>query len=382
MKIVMISEDYLPNPGGIATHVFEISNALSELGHKVTIIGGHLREFDVEEKVNFYEKINDNFEVYNFKLNNTINSRIEYCIRTSNLIKKLNMEENIDILHWHCLFYDPLIVKSLKRILKAKYVFTNHTSGFLRRLNSPFWRKIMSILLKTADHIITPSTELMEKTRLLGDFNVSMISNGVNTKKFKRLSYNDEVRKKLGFSNEDRVAICTRRLVYKNGVDIAIKSWVKVISEIPNAKLLICGDGPERHKLESLIRELGMVNNIKLIGNVSRKDIISYYNSSDCALMPSRMEAISISALEAMAVGLPVIAMRVGGLPEIVIDGYNGFLVQPESHLDLACKIIKYFNCKDLSLSNNAREFVVNNYSWKIKAKETVKVYEQLTTRG
>ncbi len=122
--------------------------------------------------------------------------------------------------------------------------------------------------------------------------------------------------------------LAAAHLTYRKGFDIALKAFAASREGCPDAWLWIAGDGPERASLESLARELEIVDRVQLLGR--RTDMADLLNAADLFVMPSRSEGLGIAALEAMAAGLPVLASKVGGLGDAVVHGRTGMLVPPE----------------------------------------------------
>lgn len=130
------------------------------------------------------------------------------------------------------------------------------------------------------------------------------------------------------------VIACIARLHREKNVALLIRAFARVHAEIPEARLVIFGDGPERGALERLAAALGLGSVVEFRGYV--KDAGRRCGDFDILAVPSSREAFGIAALEAMACGVPVIATRVGGLPELVLDGETGLLVPPEDEKALA----------------------------------------------
>jgi len=376
MRICMVSEDFVPNPGGIASHVYELARALIKKGHEVSFVCAHYSLYSqFRNKLDLYGANN----IYNIPISNNLISRVSLITYRKRIIERLYAMKRFDIIHWHCLFYESLLALSLKKTLKCGFVFTNHSSGFLIRMRNPLWRMLIRKLISKADCIIAPSEELALTTIKLGipDSTVFMIPNGVDTELFNEVKSNINTRICYSIPIKSFVAICPRRLVFKNGVDLIIKAWAKIVKFDKNVKLIVVGDGPEKNRLISLVKELRLERQILMLGSKDRSEMPEIYKIADFAVIPSRVEAVSIAALEAMASGLPVIATRVGGLPQIVTHNQNGKLVEPESPDSLADEIIDLISDKILLLQmgRNARNFVFNGYTWDMIADKTVRVY-------
>ena len=144
---------------------------------------------------------------------------------------------------------------------------------------------------------------------------------------------------RLGIALGVPVAICVARFDPVKGVDVLIDAWREVTSALPTANLLLLGDGPLRGTLEARVQSLGLGASVRFLGYQS--DVESFLHAADVCVVPSRNEGLSLAAIEAMASGLPVVATRVGGLPEVVSDGETGLLAEPENPAALASAMIR-----------------------------------------
>jgi glycosyltransferase involved in cell wall biosynthesis len=115
-----------------------------------------------------------------------------------------------------------------------------------------------------------------------------------------------------------------------------------------------------------------------MLGAKSHDEIIPYYSAADFSILPSLMEATSISGLEAMATSLPLVGTRVGGIPDLIDTGRNGFLCDPEDDEDLAMKITALLGVDLKAFGAHSREMVERGFAWPQIARETVKAYEEL----
>ena len=132
----------------------------------------------------------------------------------------------------------------------------------------------------------------------------------------------------LGLEPTDRVVACVARFDPVKGVDVLLDAWKIVERADPSARLLLVGDGPLRDELLEHAERLTRPDSVKFLGY--RDDIPAVLAAADVAVLPSRSEGLPLAALEALGRGLPVIATRAGGIPEVVLDGENGRLVPPE----------------------------------------------------
>lgn len=134
--------------------------------------------------------------------------------------------------------------------------------------------------------------------------------------------------------------ISVGRLVHIKGHDILLDALSEVSRRGHDVQLQIVGDGRLRGKLEAQVRRLGMERRTEFLGALSQEEVIAHLNASDILVMPSRDESFGVACVEAMAMELPVIASRVGGLPEVVLDGETGLLFDPGEATQLADAIV------------------------------------------
>ena len=147
-----------------------------------------------------------------------------------------------------------------------------------------------------------------------------------------------------------------------------------VVKKAPETRLMLVGDGPERHIIERLIEELNLQNNVMLTGFTS--DIPNLLRCSDVAVLCSETESAPLTLLESLSSGLPVVATRVGGIPEIIQDGINGFLVETKHPESIAEKLVLLNSDRKLRLRLGAaaRRTIEKKYT----AEKVVRQYEQI----
>ncbi len=362
MNILMVSLDYPPTVGGITAHVYELSQALKNIGCKVSVA----TKF-VDDKQKAFETV-DGVDIHRFKLRFI---GFSYGIQINNFLKKLIKKEKFNIIHIHGM--RPLEFYNIKDI---PLVYTNHTSGYLKRIKKGGYRiSLLKRLFNKPKLFLAPSEELLD---VPFEFNAKkvFISNGVISDKFTR---NIEVRKKLreelGIKDNEKLGIVTRRMVWKNGVNFLALATKYIKNQ--DLKLLFIGNGEQYEEVKSIL-ENNFKNRYIFLGSKKHHEIIDYYSAADLSILPSLMEATSISGLEAMAASLPLVGTNVGGIPVIIKDGENGLLCESENPEDLALKIDKLLNSDIIEMGKKSKEMVNIHFDWIEIAKETLQEYKAI----
>jgi glycosyltransferase involved in cell wall biosynthesis len=361
MNILMISIDYPPVPGGISAHVYELTRALVAAGHRVAVVTRR-RAGEPERSAA------DGWQVYRVSLKYLA---LVYGLQLRSFVRRLLPEFLPDIIHIHGM--GPL---EWYNIVDVPLAYTNHTSGYLKRIKKGGWRRMTMLKRHFAkvDLFLAPSRELLEipfTIRAPKQF----IANGVDAAKFTR---NDEkrraIRAGLGIGEQEIVAIVTRRLVDKNGVIYLARATEQLGATDPGLRFIVIGDGPERPAVE---KEFGRHCGSRAIflGNKTHGEIVDYYSAADFSVLPSLMEATSISGLEAMAAGLPLVGTEVGGIPELIKNGVNGYLCRPADPHDLAAKIHALLAVDFRGMGKKSREMVDGQFDWRQIARKTVDAY-------
>lgn len=155
-------------------------------------------------------------------------------------------------------------------------------------------------------------------------------------------------------------------LVRRKGIQYLIKAMPIILREVREVKLRIVGDGPFKIELMKLVKRLSLDNNIRFEGLLPRNELAKHYANCDVYVQPSLSETFPSTIREAMSVGRPVVATRVGFLEEHIIDGVNGFLVSRKNVEEIAKKVLIILGDEDLRLkmSIKAREYAESNFNW------------------
>jgi glycosyltransferase involved in cell wall biosynthesis len=155
------------------------------------------------------------------------------------------------------------------------------------------------------------------------------IYNAVNVERIGRIVRSvdrEELKKNLGINGKKVVGV-VGRLRWEKGQEIIVDALHQVVKAIPSAVLVVVGDGPDKKKLRKRAEDLKLENHVKWLGQKSPEEVYKLYSIMDVVAVPSRFEGFGLTAAEAMAAGVPVVATRADGLSEVVEDGLSGYLV-------------------------------------------------------
>lgn len=220
-------------------------------------------------------------------------------------------------------------------------------------------------LKSTHDLLITLSEhekKMVEKLKLSKPSNTRAVFNGVNIEKHTFCpKMRQNLRTELNVSENDLLIVSVGRLAKEKGHDLLIKSFKDIKKSLDNVKLLIAGKGPEKSALSQIADQIDP-ENIYLPGHID--EIQAVYSAADIYVQPSRYEGFGLSVLEAMSYGLPVVASKVGGIPELIQEDKNGLLVDPEDIPAITKKLLNLCQNKELrdKLGRTAQESS-QNYS-------------------
>lgn len=386
LRIAMLSSDYLPNIGGIATHIAGLSWGLQQLGHHVQVIVPRWT-FPWRHVGASSQSINGTDVV---RLGIPFHPRLKplYWEFERLWVTRFVRAERIDVIHWHT--FEQRAVANLHGPAK---VFTNHSSVFLAYRDQISKREQMRAILSPAHVVITPSHELADATVEAGfDRDRTFpLPNGVDTTKFAPNVDGSEVRARLGIAENEILILCARRLVKKNGVIYWVQAIPKLLERVhTSVKFLFVGDYEIRDEYSSrtevlnAIERLSLGNRVIWTGRIANEEMPAYFAASDIVVLPSLVEATSIAGLEAMASGKPLIGTNVGGIPEILSDNETGILVPPGNSEALANAAAELVNNPSRMhvMGQSARQRVVDKFSWVEIARRTQAIYQKAIEIG
>lgn len=209
---------------------------------------------------------------------------------------------------------------------------------------------------------------------------VVTIHNGIEGRKFAAGAFAraERLRQRLGIGTGQPVVSTIGRLSPQKGQKDFLKSAAQVLKALPNARFLILGDGPARQELWDLCHSLGIHKAVSFLGH--QRDIAAFMALSDAVVLASVREGLPYVLLEALALGRPVVATQVGGVPEVVQDGEAGLLVPPRRPDRLAEAILYVLRnpAEAARLGQNGRERVLREFTAEAMARKTAEVYREV----
>lgn len=292
--------------------------------------------------------------------------------------------EKYDIIHTHNSKAGFLGRLAAKIVGIPIIIHTIHGFAFHEYEISP--RRFLFIFLerfaaKFADKLITISEPLRQWGLELGigkSEKYITIYSGIEVEKFKININIDEKKKELGIEPGERVIGVVAKLWEGKGHETILEAAPQVIKEIPNVKFLFVGEGYLRNKLETRVRELGLSNRVIFTG--FRTDIPEITAIFNIALLVSLFEGMGRVLLEAMVLGKPVVATKVGGIIDVVKDGETGILIPPEDVDALAKAIITLLKDRKLArkMGEAGRRRIDERFTAQTMVEKISQVYEEL----
>jgi 1,2-diacylglycerol 3-alpha-glucosyltransferase len=238
---------------------------------------------------------------------------------------------------------------------------------------------------KTIDELIVPTKKTYDlfKEKYKYDRNVHIIPTGIEIERFYKEKLNKDkvlnLKKKLGLLN-DKVILYLGRISCEKRIDFLIKNQVNLIKKINNCKLLIVGDGPELDEYKKLVSKLKIEDHVIFTGKVPWNEVPYYYAISDVFATNSDFETQGLTVIEAMAAGIPVVALDDDAFRNVVIDGLTGYLFKnKKDYLNVIFKLFQDNKIMD-NMGNQAR-INAETYSSKYFAERVLSVY-RLALKG
>jgi glycosyltransferase involved in cell wall biosynthesis len=357
----MITGEFPPNCGGIGYYVYNLSKALIQRGHELTV----LTRGSWNHK--YLHEYFDDIDVYRVRFIPVYPFHVKlHSIFLKRFMKELSLD--FDIIHLH----SPLVPAVEEAIPK---VVTEHntTANVISKMKMSDMHSIITRLfskifidqdiktLKSSDRIVTISYSCARD--IINEYGIKktihVVKNGVDTRIF--IPSND--------ISVGKHILYTGRLVNEKGLFDLVECARHVCKDYPSIKFVLVGKGPIEGQIRKKINNLDLKSNFELVGYINdRNKLINYYQNSLIYVLPSYSEGLPTTLLEAMSCGIASIATDVGGCSEVMTDGKTGLLVPSGNPRKLADAILDLLSSDGLraELGSNAREYVVSNHDWEV----------------
>ena len=206
---------------------------------------------------------------------------------------------------------------------------------------------------------------------------IRIVPNGVNIQRFKPSQAYEKIKRQIGI-NGKLCVLFVGRLIPRKGLTFLVEAAKHIVREFSQTMFLIVGDGPQKSHIVSHLEKRRLKNNFVFLGDVNESVLPAMYNCADVFVLPSIQEGQGIALLEAQATAKPVVAFKVGGVREAVLDGDTGLLMKPGSR-ELAEAVMKLLRSRSLreTMGSRGRRFVVDNFSWDACAQKMLRVYQE-----
>jgi glycosyltransferase involved in cell wall biosynthesis len=324
MRIGMMVDTYKPYVSGVTNHVDLHKRALEQAGHEVYVFTFGDEEYqDDEPRV---------LRSPGVALSDT---GFYLSLRYKSKHKKLL--QTMDVVHVHHPFLSGRLALNYCRSERIPIVFTNHSRYDLLaqaylplmpdEVSHSLLQAYMPDFCEAVDLVISPSESMAKILRELDvKSHIEVIPNGVDLRKFHQAQ--PFPRSQFGFKAHDILLVYAGRIAPEKNINFLLQSFAGIAQLIPNLYLLIVGGGKKQfeEELQESITQLGISSRVRSTGMIAYDDIPSYLAMCDIFVTPSVSETFGMSTVEAMSVGLPVMAIDAAGTSDIVEDGRTGFL--------------------------------------------------------
>jgi phosphatidylinositol alpha-1,6-mannosyltransferase len=365
-KVLFITNDFGPRAGGIETFIIGL---IERRAFASTIVYTSAQENSQEYDANWERK-------FGVKVVRDSSRILLPTPKVARRISKLVKTDNIKTVAFGAAAPLGLLAHSIKRAGIVRIVALTHG-------HEVWWARVFpfNLLMRRIGRGVDSLTYLGEYTHQMisraldqrAKLAMVKIAPGIDTQHF-RPRNSEDLRKSLNLA-EKKVIVCVARLVHRKGQDRLIEAMPQILRSIPNAHLLIVGEGPYRQHLVKRVDQLEIKEDVTFVGRIGYEQLPEYICVGDLFAMPSRsrfwgleVEGLGISYLEASACGLPVIAGASGGAPDAVDEGKSGVVVSGVDNDAIAKAVIQFLNDPETSktIGHYGRNWVVEKWRWEI----------------
>ncbi|KAI9838062.1 MAG: Phosphatidylinositol N-acetylglucosaminyltransferase gpi3 subunit [Sarea resinae] len=393
-NIAMICDFFFPQPGGIESHIYQLSTKLIDRGHKVIII---THAYSGRTGVRY---LTNGLKVYHVPFLVVYReTTFPTVFSFFPIFRSIIIREQIEIVHGHASLSNLCGEAILHaRTMGLRTVFTDHSLFGFADAASILTNKLLKFTLSDVDHVICVSHTSKENTVLrasLDPLMVSVIPNAVVAENFRPLSYPSADQDANLISPTDprppapRVQhlgphdtitiVVISRLFYNKGTDLLIAAIPRILAAHPNVRFIIAGSGPKAIDLEQMLERRVLQDRVELLGPVRHEQVRDVMVRGHIYLHPSLTEAFGTVIVEAASCGLYVVCTRVGGIPEVLPQHMTTFAKPEEDDLVAATgRAIAALRANKVR-TERFHDQVKMMYSWTDVAQRTERVYNGIS---
>ena len=387
MRIGLFTDTYPPFINGVSTSVLMLKQGLEKLGHEVYVVTVNDESFSYKEEDGVLKIPSFPIGLMNFRQSGI------YPLKALKIIKKWKL----DIIHSHTEFSIGTFARLISKQLNIPLVHTYHTmyeeniyyitKGYFDSASKKLVEYLTLFLCdKTIDELIVPTEKAKElfKDKYKVKRDVYVIPSGIDTTRFykENIDKNEiiNLKKDLGLKKTDFIVLYVGRIAKEKSIDFLINNFNSVLKQIPKAKMIIVGDGPDIKDLIDLAKKEGLENKIIFAGKAPWTDVPKYYSLCDVFVTASKTETQGLTVMEAMGASKPVVAIRDESFELMITDKKDGLFFDDEkSYVDMIYEVYKNKKLRD-EISFNAR-LTADKYSPYNYAKNVLKVYEKVISK-
>lgn len=331
IRVAMFTNNYLPFIGGVPIAIHRLAKVLKELGHTVLIVAPRY------EQKSPSRDDRDIFRIPCFTHPTADKGVVVPNIFSPAAIQKIRTFSP-EIIHIHHPFWMGTLGLWLARRLKIPAVYTYHTRleyySYAVPLPKTLFRNFLAHALvrrigNRCDAVVVPTEASEHYLRMIGvKTSIFVVPTGIETDRFSSCAETDlsDVRTRLKIGGDDLVLVSASRISVEKNIDFLLQAIGQLAQNCPRTfKLVLIGEGPEMKRLTQVAAQSGLQDTVIFAGSVSPEQMPLYYNLGDIFVFASTSETQGMVILEAMASGMPVVAVRASGIDDFVINGVTGF---------------------------------------------------------
>lgn len=384
MNVGFFSETYSPDINGVITSINIFRDELERAGHNVYIFAPGTELFGQPNKRR-RERHVYRFNSFQYPAYKSIRVAIPFNWSIQRQIPKLKL----DVVHSHTPFSMGLFASAVARQQKLPHVHTYHTlypeyakfyfPGF-KKWNAKAAEKLSAVFCNATTEVIAPSSGIKENLLTYGiEKPVTVLPTGIDRLFFERPKTKTDIRKKYGIPKDTPLLITVARLGKEKSIDFLLKEFKQLLKLRPDVRYMIVGDGPARLELETLARELGVIERVIFTGLIrDRTDVVAAYRTADVFIFASKTDTQCLTLLEAAATGLPLVARYDKPLETALTHERNGYFVREDIPEKFAWKVHRLLEDKPLaSMMGTESVVIARGQSAESRAKELIQLYER-----